>query len=204
MSPRSAQQNEIIRNKKQQLIMEVALRLFANEGYHATSVAKIAKEAGISKGLLYNYFKGKEELFKQLIDTHTQHILNLIKPNNGNNISTEEANSFFDKLFLLLKDQREEMKLYFQMMLQPKVLDLFLKDNSDSYTYSKNASTQNTMQILLDFFAKNGDNDPTMMLMEWTSVIKGFALQYVFAPEMFTDKTLENFKIHLKKRFINN
>ena len=32
-----------------------------------TSVAKIAKEAGISKGLMYNYFESKELVIKELI-----------------------------------------------------------------------------------------------------------------------------------------
>lgn len=202
MSPRSPQQYEIIRNEKQQLIMEVALRLFANEGFHATSIAKIAKEAGISKGLLYNYFNSKEELFKQLIDKHTKHILTLLDPNNDKKITNEEANSFFDKLFVLLVDQREEMKLYFQMMLQPQVFEMYSNGNSDSYVNPENPSSQNTMHMLLDFFTNNGDDDPMMVLMEWISVVKGFALQYVFAPEMFTDEMLLNFKTHLKNRFV--
>lgn len=202
MSPRSPQQYEIIRNEKQQLIMEVALRLFANEGFHATSIAKIAKEAGISKGLLYNYFNSKEELFKQLIDKHTKHILTLLDPNNDKKITNEEANSFFDKLFVLLVDQREEMKLYFQMMLQPQVFEMYSNGNSDSYVNPENPSSQNTMHMLLDFFTNNADDDPMMVLMEWISVVKGFALQYVFAPEMFTDEMLLNFKTHLKNRFV--
>lgn len=204
MSPRSPQQYKTIRNEKRQLIMEVALRLFAKEGFHSTSVAKIAKEAGISKGLLYNYFKSKEELFMQIIEKHTNDIHSLLNPSNDTEITKEEASSFFDKLFVLLKQQREEMKLYFQMMLQPQVLDMYMKDSKGVYGNKNNTPSTHIIQMLLNFFSKNGTDDPTMVLLEWTSVVKGFVMQYVFAPEMFTDNMLDTFKEHLKKRFINN
>ena len=64
MSPRTKQQFEDIREEKRSLIMKVALELFAEEGYHNTSISKIASRAGISKGLLYNYFDSKEDLIK--------------------------------------------------------------------------------------------------------------------------------------------
>src|SRR5660397_145107 len=69
MSPRSAKQFKEIRKEKKDLIMEVALELFAENGFHATSISQIAKKAGISKGLPYNYFESKKELLDELI-TH--------------------------------------------------------------------------------------------------------------------------------------
>ena len=35
------------------------------QGYYATPISDIAKQAGISKGLLYNYYRGKEELLSE-------------------------------------------------------------------------------------------------------------------------------------------
>ena len=48
-------------------ITEAALAAFAENGYAATRVDDVAKRAGVSKGLLYLYFKTKEELFKAVI-----------------------------------------------------------------------------------------------------------------------------------------
>ncbi len=48
-------------------ITEAALAAFAEKGYAATRVDEVAKRAGISKGLLYLYFKTKEDLFKAVI-----------------------------------------------------------------------------------------------------------------------------------------
>ena len=50
-----------------QEITEAALEAFAEKGYAATCVEEVAKRAGVSKGLLYLYFKTKEELFKAVV-----------------------------------------------------------------------------------------------------------------------------------------
>ena len=44
-------------------ILDAALRVFARCGLHKTNLDEVAKEAGISKGTIYLYFKDKEELF---------------------------------------------------------------------------------------------------------------------------------------------
>jgi AcrR family transcriptional regulator len=49
-------QNRQIRSDKRDLLKNAALKLFAGKGYHATSISQIAIEAGISKGLMYNYY----------------------------------------------------------------------------------------------------------------------------------------------------
>lgn len=67
MSPRTAEQNEQIRAESKHKIMAAAFKLIAKNGYEATSIAMIAKKAGVSKGLLYNYFTSKEELVKALV-----------------------------------------------------------------------------------------------------------------------------------------
>jgi len=50
-----------------QEITAAALQAFAEKGYSATRVDEVAKRAGVSKGLLYLYFKTKEDLFKAVI-----------------------------------------------------------------------------------------------------------------------------------------
>jgi len=50
-----------------QEITEAAFAAFAEKGYAATRVEEVAKRAGVSKGLLYLYFKTKEELFKAVV-----------------------------------------------------------------------------------------------------------------------------------------
>jgi AcrR family transcriptional regulator len=48
-------------------ITQAAFETFAEAGYANTRVEEVAKRAGVSKGLLYLYFKTKEELFKAVV-----------------------------------------------------------------------------------------------------------------------------------------
>lgn len=48
-------------------ITQAAMAAFAENGYAATRIDEVAKRAGVSKGLLYLYFKTKEELFKACV-----------------------------------------------------------------------------------------------------------------------------------------
>ena len=70
MAPRTSEQFQEIREKSRARILFASLELFAIDGYHAVSVSKIAKHAGVSKGLIYNYFASKEDLLKALIEMY--------------------------------------------------------------------------------------------------------------------------------------
>ena len=64
--PRTKEQNEEIRNKTRNAILNSSLKLFANRGFHGTSISEISKAAGISKGLAYNYFESKEKILEAI------------------------------------------------------------------------------------------------------------------------------------------
>ena len=52
---------------KKSKILKSALRLFAELGFHGTSTAKIAKEAGVSEGLLFRHFQSKRGLLDAIM-----------------------------------------------------------------------------------------------------------------------------------------
>ena len=64
MSPRRYQRRKLDRPDE---ITAAAFDAFAEHGYAATRVEDVARRAGVSKGLMYLYFKTKEELFKAVI-----------------------------------------------------------------------------------------------------------------------------------------
>ncbi len=53
--------------EKKQRIKNAAIRLMSEKGYHSTSSNEIAKEAGVSIGTFYSYYKDKKELYKELV-----------------------------------------------------------------------------------------------------------------------------------------
>ena len=54
--------------EKQENILQAALKLFASEGYHATSTNKVAKSAGVSEGLIFRHFGNKEGLLDAVLN----------------------------------------------------------------------------------------------------------------------------------------
>jgi AcrR family transcriptional regulator len=60
-------------NKKKDIV-EAALALFATQGFASTPVSLIAKKAGVSQGLMYNFFSSKEELLREMITIGTKDI----------------------------------------------------------------------------------------------------------------------------------
>ncbi len=54
--------------EKQNKILEAALQLFAQEGYHATSTSKVAKHAGVSEGLIFRHFGNKDGLLQAILE----------------------------------------------------------------------------------------------------------------------------------------
>lgn len=68
MSPRTEEQWEEVRKRSREKILNAALVLFAEQGYHSTPISAIAQKAGVAKGLVYNYFASKEEMLLAIFD----------------------------------------------------------------------------------------------------------------------------------------
>lgn len=99
MSPRTEKQFEKIRESKRELIMNTALEEFAENGYHVTSISKISKRANISKGLIYNYFKSKEDLLKSIIYRGLKIVAELFDPKGKDDVKEDDIEYMIGQLF---------------------------------------------------------------------------------------------------------
>lgn len=54
--------------EKQENILQIALKLFAEQGYENTPTSQIAKVAGVSEGLIFRHFENKEGLLKAILE----------------------------------------------------------------------------------------------------------------------------------------
>ena len=64
--------------ERRRQILDVALEAFARSGYHDTSMNAIAREAGVTKPVLYQHFASKHELFELLLAETGDHLLRAI------------------------------------------------------------------------------------------------------------------------------
>ncbi|MFW9957093.1 MAG: TetR/AcrR family transcriptional regulator [Candidatus Odinarchaeota archaeon] len=97
-------------------IIEAASHVFMKKGYHRTKMDDIAKRLGVSKGAIYQYFKSKDQLFFEVIDSSLKfrknEVMSIILSDDPMRIASEE--------FI-------EMKIEQALQTQSLGLDLFLE-----------------------------------------------------------------------------
>jgi TetR/AcrR family fatty acid metabolism transcriptional regulator len=71
-------------------ILEAAVRVFARQGFHACRVSDIADEAGVAYGLVYHYFKSKDQVLNELFVERWSLLLAAIDEVDGQQISPRE------------------------------------------------------------------------------------------------------------------
>ncbi len=59
---------EEAREQRRRQILDAALRVFAERGYHGAGVSALVAEAGVARGTFYLYFDSKESVFRELLD----------------------------------------------------------------------------------------------------------------------------------------
>jgi AcrR family transcriptional regulator len=187
MSPRTPAQFQEIRDEKKSHIMDVAIEHFANEGFHKTTISHIAKHAGISKGLMYNYFASKEELLSEILDKSIGEISHYLDPDKDGFLSEEEFELFVRKFFIILKEKLSFWRLFFQLMMQKAVRDQILKsylgslNNIETVEIVKNnAVLAHSSKMINDYFIRKkekmpADYDPVLDMKMFIYTMEGFA-----------------------------
>jgi AcrR family transcriptional regulator len=213
MSPRSPQQFQEIREEKMTLIMDVALQHFANEGYHSTTISHIAKHAGISKGLMYNYYESKEALLRAIVHRSVNEIYDYFDTDRNGYLSEEEFEYFIRKINIVLREKRSFWRLLMQLLMQNDVREQFMKafPVSDSLIHPGNEPGDNRypskmMKMISDYFLRKKEKmdekyDPESEISMFLITLKGFAITSIYSDykddehnEMAINRIIELFK----------
>jgi len=177
MSPRTKKQLDEIKKDKHGIILNAALIVFSENGYHSASISKIAKTAEISKGLIYNYFESKEALLNEIILSGLAKLTGFFNPNNDGFLTEDEFDLFLNSLTKIIKENISYWKLYYSVILQHSVLEL-LKEKIMEFT-------QGYFTILINYFSRHNSKNPEAEAMLLTTTLDGLAIAYVNDPEQF-------------------
>jgi AcrR family transcriptional regulator len=103
------------KEQKKEQIMQSALELFSVKGFYNTTIPDIANALKMSVGNMYNYFKSKDFLAKEIIKYISVYLGHKLKEINEQNISTQEKT-------------RKIIEVYFETAMQkPEMIDYFLR-----------------------------------------------------------------------------
>jgi TetR/AcrR family transcriptional regulator, fatty acid metabolism regulator protein len=76
--------------EKRRQILDAAVRVFARQGFHSTRVSDIADEAGVAYGLVYHYFKSKDQVLNELFTERWSLLLAAIEEVDGQSLTGRE------------------------------------------------------------------------------------------------------------------
>jgi AcrR family transcriptional regulator len=177
MSPRTTKQFEEIREERKSQIKEMALEIIFEEGIQNTSISKIAKCAGISKGLLYNYYESKEQMIQEIMFDGLDKFIQFFDPNHDGVLTEEEAKYFIDEVFNILKSNIKYWRVYFSVMLQPKVMQLFQEKFMQVL--------DPFMKTVVAYFERKGYKNPYVEARLIAAALDGIGFHYIIDPKHF-------------------
>jgi AcrR family transcriptional regulator len=105
-------------------ILESALAVFAERGYHASSIDDIAREGGVSKALIYEHFASKQQLYAELLDEHAGELFERLAAAMEEAASTGAARLAvgLDAFYRFVEERREAWRMLFREANDPEMV----------------------------------------------------------------------------------
>ncbi|PZA08962.1 MULTISPECIES: TetR/AcrR family transcriptional regulator [unclassified Meiothermus] len=188
--PRVSEEHRIERKDQ---ILQAAARCFAREGFHATSMAEVIAESGLSAGSVYRYYKSKDELIAAIVERYmSSRIADFMQINQSSADLAEAVASAIQSLSARIDDHGDP----FSRML-PQILSEVVRNPR------AREQAQRAYGALLDFFAEvvrraqatgnmRADLDPVGVSRVMLSLGQGFILlkmilQEQVQPELYAE-----------------
>jgi AcrR family transcriptional regulator len=105
-------------------ILESALAVFAQRGYHASSIDDIAREGGVSKALIYEHFASKQDLYAELLEQHAGHLFSALAEAISEAGSSAPARLAvgFDAFYGFVEEHRVAWRMLFREATDPEAV----------------------------------------------------------------------------------
>ncbi|MFD2630427.1 TetR/AcrR family transcriptional regulator [Oceanobacillus kapialis] len=179
--PRQEQQNKQIRDERKEQILRAALQVFARRGMVAAKISDIAKEAALSHGLVYHYFKSKEEIFTTLVKKASDRSMGVIYD------AKQQRGTPLEKLEWMTEKILEGMEssentLLFLIMMQASTSDAVPEEVKDFLTGEEAISPVKATLPLIMEGQEEGDivqTNPVTLAITFYAFIQGLAINKI-------------------------
>jgi AcrR family transcriptional regulator len=180
MCPRSKEENTLIREQSANHLLETALEEFALRGYHASSMADIAKKAGVSKGLAYHYFESKEALLMELADRRLEEWLELTEGLESIKNPQKRLRFLVGFVTKELVEKTAALRFYNSLYLSEEGTRAIEKATK-KYSVKFNRLLQAEKQLFIDLGYKEAEAEATY----FRSLLQGISLEYMLDPKSY-------------------
>lgn len=177
MSPRTNEQLAEVRDRSRAKIIQSALELFARYGYSQTSVRMIAESAGISQGLLYNYFASKEELLRAIFLQSVADVRASFAFAGDDPDPQVRLERYIRGCFALLRAHLPFWRLTYTLRGQPAALACLEPEIA--------AWTDDIRRTLEQHFIARGERQPAIAAAVLFALIDGISQHYALDPDHY-------------------
>ena len=191
MSPKSKDQFEEAREKSKENILNSALKLFSKKGFFNTSIRQIATQANISNGLMYNYFKSKEDLLVEIVNKSFT-LMNSVIINDKELNANEKIEQTINKTFDLIQNKKKLLRMMLQIGLQAEKFEFVNKMIAKKY--------DEEIEILADSFQKIGIVNNKIEASIFLATLDGIMLQYMIMKNEIPFNEMRNAMIEKYKK----
>lgn len=157
-------------------LLKSALKVFATNGYHGSSVADIAKEAKVSKALFYHYFESKKDLLvifaQQRLEEWTPLVENLEKIQDP-----QERIAFLINFVLSELETRSEWLRFLYMLYLSTEGIVAIQEAMKKYKAQFDRLFAAERQLYKDLGYVDPDDEATYL----RSVLQGISLEYLLS-----------------------
>jgi AcrR family transcriptional regulator len=184
--PRGKQQFDAMRSAAREKISAAGLQLFAYKGLAATSIQEIASLAGISVGLMYHYYKSKEDLFTELVETIVGSAAEATGMMFEADRSPAEKIQMFSRDIVASIAEGEQMSQYYLLMIH-YVLVVDLPEKAAQIREKSFAPLESVKRTILAG-QKTGEvkpGDPDEMIVLYFAAIQGLSISKLTMGDRF-------------------
>lgn len=175
MSPRTAEQNQALREESRAKIVAAALRLFGANGYEGTSVRMIAAEAGVAQGLMYSHFASKEDLLRAIFQQSIQDVYASFAAAEAGDPAQSSLERIIRAAFATLRERLDFWRLSYGVRMQHSVIAALGEDLLD-WTGTIRATLERALR-------ESGAPQPEVQAALLFATIDGVAQHFVLDPQ---------------------
>lgn len=179
--------NQRMKDERREQILENALLLYAKKGLSATKITDIASASGISQGLIYHYYRSKEEIFVELIGIAFARLNEACRWLESQPLSPKEKIEFAMKELLKLLEEDEHAARYHLLIAQATASEA-IPDEAKAIIQKENIFPYEAIARIITEGQKEGSikeyDAKELALVFWTS-INGLAIYKAVHGEKF-------------------
>jgi len=153
-------------NEKYHRILDAAVNVFADQGFHNSTISQIAREAGVADGTIYLYFKNKQDILSQFFSYKTRLVFTNFKE------AVDKEKNAIDKLRCLIRIHFQEFQR------DRKMAEVYRMETRQSHPLMESHIKEMT-KMYLDLIAaivEQGQEEATMRQDLFMVLVKRFIL----------------------------